>query len=371
MTVILKNTLSLEEIIINGNEKVLKVVDKTARLKAFICIHNSTLGAALGGTRIYPYPSEADALIDVLRLARGMTYKSAIAETGFGGGKSVIIADPQKDKSEALLLAFGTAVHALKGTYICAEDVGSSVEDMTVICKATPYVVGLSHEKSSGDPSLFTAWGTFRGIQSALKKIYRTDSLKDRTVAIQGLGNVGAKLAEFLFWAGAKLIVSDIDMQKAVFFAKRFGTEIRLPEEILSAECDIFSPCALGGVLNSQTIVKLNCKAVAGSANNQLLEDSDADFLFKRGILYAPDFVINSGGLINVATELEPEGYQACLARNKVDRIYDQLMIIYEIAEKNQYSTNKAAMNLANYRLTYGVGKRSIPIAFHHSNISI
>jgi leucine dehydrogenase len=364
----LRDSLVLEEIPVPGYEKVIKVTDQKAGLKAIIAIHNTKMGYALGGTRIYPYPTFEAALTDALRLARGMTYKSSVAETGFGGGKSVIIADPKKDKTEQLLLAFGQAVDQLKGEYICAEDAGSTTQDMMVIKRVTPFVVGLPHEKSSGDPSPFTAWGTFLGVKSVVKKMFNQDSIQGKKIAIQGLGSVGARLAEILFWEGASLILSDIDGGKMETLAKRYGARTCPPEEILSVECDVLAPCAMGGILNVDSIPKLRCKAIAGCANNQLLQDKDADEIMKRGILYAPDFVINAGGLINVTQELELEGYQVKQARDNVTKLYDELMFIYEIAERNRYSTHAAAIALADYHLKYGIGKRRIPLHFHHSN---
>ena len=288
MALILEESLVFEEVIVPGYEKIIKVTHKDAGLEAIICIHSTELGPALGGTRIYPYANHEAALNDVMRLAKGMTYKSALAECGWGGGKSVIIADSKKGKSKKLMTAFGQAVDRLQGEYICAEDVGATPDDMMIISQVTPYVVGLIHEKSSGNPSPFTAWGTFRGIQSVLKKIYDSDSLENRTVAIQGLGSVGLDLAELLFWAGARLIVSDIDREKCEKVAKMFGAQVVAPEEILSVECDVLAPCAMGGIINETTIPHLRCRAIAGCANNQLLKDSDADDLFALGILYAP-----------------------------------------------------------------------------------
>jgi leucine dehydrogenase len=370
MTLILEETLVLEEIFVPGYERVIKVTDEKTGLKALISLHNTSIGPALGGTRIYPYASFDDALNDVLRLSKGMTYKSALAETGLGGGKSVIILDPKKGKTEEILMSFGRAINRLEGAYICAEDVGCTTVDMMVIRRTTPYVVGLPHEKSSGDPSPFTAWGTFRGIQSVLKKIYGSDSLKDKTVAVQGLGSVGFRVAELLFWAGAKLILSDINHDKALKAAAHFGAEVCDPKNILTTACDVLAPCALGGILNQDSILKLNCHAIAGCANNQLLNDADADELMKRGILYAPDFVTNAGGLINVNEELDPEGYRPGISRNKVDSIYDRLMIIYDIAEQNRFSTNSAAVSLGDYRLKYGIGKRLNSIQLHHAECS-
>lgn len=367
MTLTVEEALEIEEIFVSGYEKVIKISQKEAGLQAIICIHNTTLGPALGGTRIYPYATFEDALTDVLRLAKGMTYKSALAEAGWGGGKSVIIADSLRQKTDELFYAFGLAVDRLQGEYICAEDVGCTPQDMLRITKATPYAVGLPHEKSSGNPSPFTAYGTYRGIQSVLKKIYGSDSVENRTIAIQGLGSVGFDLGLILFWAGARLIVSDVHSPRCEAFAKQTGAMIVSAEEILKVECDVFCPCAMGGILNPTTIPDLRCKAVAGCANNQLLNDSDADELSARHILYAPDFVINAGGLINVTEELEVHGYHSTKARDKVHRIYDQLMVIYDIAEQNHFSTHRAALSLAEYRLKYRVGKRVEPPCFHHA----
>lgn len=367
MSFTIEETLDIEELSIAGYEKIYRIRDKSVGLDSIICLHNMSLGPALGGIRIHPYTSFESALTDVKRLAKGMTYKSSLAETGYGGGKSVIIADPRKEKTPELLRAFGRAVHSLGGQYICAEDVGSTTADMMVIRQETPYVVGLEHARSSGDPSIYTAWGTFRGIQSVLKKLYGSDSVQDRTIAIQGIGSVGAKLANFLFWAGAKLIISDIDRVRAEEVASHYGALAVEPDDIYAVPCDIFSPCAMGGILNLTTISRLQCKGVAGSANNQLLNDSDAEELMKRGILYAPDFVTNAGGLINVTHELEEQGYRPGSARQKTHQIYDQLMIIYDIAEQNKFSTHAAALALGDYRLKYGIGKRILPPSFHHS----
>jgi len=363
----ISSSLELEEISVKGYEKVLKVVDKKADLTAIIAIHSLNLGPALGGIRIQAYSSFNEALEDVLRLSRGMTYKAAISEVGFGGGKSVIIADPKKHKTPEMLLSFGKAVDTLGGAYICAEDVGCTTNDVKIVRHATKYVVGLSQSNSSGDPGPFTAWGVYRGIQSVVKKLFGSECLSGITVAIQGLGNVGAPLAEFLFWAGAKMIFADTDTAKAKRLAEKYGAKVVSIEEILKVECDVFSPCALGGVLNEWTIPQFKCRGIAGSANNQLLHDTDAKSLVEKGILYAPDFVINAGGLLNVAAELEDEGYHPSAPRFKIHHIYDTLLAIYEIAEKNQDSTHNAALALADYRIKYGIGKRTISPRFHHN----
>ncbi len=361
-----QKTLHFENIAIKGYEKVIKVTDAKAGLTALIAIHSTALGPALGGIRIQKYASFEAALEDVLRLSRGMTYKSSIAEVGFGGGKSVIIADPKTEKTPELLLAFGAAVERLGGMYICAEDMGCTTEDVKVVRKATQFVVGLPSEQSSGDPGPFTAWGTFRGIQSVVKRLYMSDSLEGKKVAVQGLGNVGGCLVDHLFWAGVDLIISDTDAIKLKKFAAKYKAQIVSPEEILGVECDVLAPCAAGGIINDQTIPAFRCRAIAGCANNQLLRDSHAQALKERGILYAPDFVINAGGLLNVAEELEDMGYHSKASRDKVHRIYDTLLAIYEISEKNQESTHEAALALADYRIKYAIGKRVVSPTFHH-----
>lgn len=365
MTKLVEETLVLEEISVEGYKKVFKVTDDKTGLKAIICIHDDTLGPALGGTRIYPYPTFEAALTDVKRLARGMTHKSAVAGAGLGGGKSVIISD-HKNKTKEMIISFAKAVERLQGLYTGAEDLGCTLEDVTLMSQYTRYVVGISNKKSSGNPAPFTGWGTYRGIQAAVKKMFDTDSVKGKTIAIQGLGSVGGFLAEMLFWHGAHLIVSDIDWDKTLSIAAKFGARACPADDILMQECDILAPCALGGILNPQTIPHLKCKGVAGCANNQLLTDADGIALMKRGILYAPDFVINAGGLINVTQEIAQEGYKPDLAREKIDKIYDQLLTIFESAEKNHISTHQAALNLAETHVKNGTGKRVHPPTYHH-----
>ncbi len=358
--------LKMEELVVNGYEKVVKITHEKAKLKAIIAIHNSNLGPTLGGIRIYPYQSFDQALEDVLRLSKGMTYKAAISGVGFGGAKSVIMADPKTDKTENLLLAFGKAVDKLQGHYICAEDVGCTVKDMTVIRKATRYAVGLEHVKSSGNPSPFTAWGVFRGIQSALMHIYGSRSVKDKKVVIQGVGSVGEILAELLFWNGAKVVISDVNQAKVAELKKKFNFETVPGDQVFLQECDVFAPCAMGAIINDQTLNSLNCKIVAGCANNQLLRPEHGDLLKKKNILYAPDFVINAGGLINVSWEVTKEGYSSSKSRNQIEKIYDTLISIYQIAEKNKISTDKAAIEFSEYKIKYGIGKRTEKPCFHH-----
>jgi leucine dehydrogenase len=378
MSLLLKNTLIddcfkeknrmpmvIKEILVNGYEKVVEVKNEEAGLHAIIAIHNTALGPALGGTRIYPYSTFEDALADVLRLSKGMTSKSALAETGMGGGKSVIIANPKTQKTENLLLAFAEAVQSLNGQYICAEDSGSTAEDMLVIRKGTPYVAGLPTPSSSGDPGRFTAWGMLKGLKAVAKKLWGSESLKGRKIAIQGLGSVGARLAEFLFWEEAKLILSDIDEAKVARLTGLYKAQSVSPNEILFVECDILSPCAFGAVINESTIPKLHCKAIAGAANNQLLNvENDGLALFNKGILYAPDFIINAGGVINAALELEEDLYNPQQAIEKTNRLYDTLLQIFETAEKKKMPTVQVALDLVEYKLQHGIGKRTREVHF-------
>lgn len=358
--------LSFREILIDGYEQVVEVTCEESGLHAIIAIHDTRLGPAVGGIRAYPYAKFEDALTDVLRLSRGMTYKAAVAQTGTGGGKSVIIVDHTKPKPEKLLFAFAEAVNAFEGHYICAEDMGMPLADLGVIRKKTRYAVGLPHPLSSGDPSPFTVWGGIRGIQAVCKKLWGSDSLQRRTVAIQGLGSTGMKLAHHLFWMGAKLIVADLDGSRTGQAAKQFGAKVVSAEKILEQECDIFAPCAIGAILNSKTIPKLRCAAIAGIANNQLLDEGDGDALKERNILYAPDYVINGGGLYNVCVELYKEGYNPVVAREHVNHIYSHLLEIFALAETRNLSTDKIAAEIAENNLEKGIGKRTEAVTFHH-----
>ena len=358
--------LTFNEIKVDGYERVVEVKQEEAGLHAIIAIQNTKMGPALGGIRAFPYATFDDALTDALRLAQGMTYKAAISETGTGGGKSVIITDYKKPKSEKLLLAFAEAVNHFEGQYICAEDFGMHVSDLEKIRKGTRYAVGLPHPKSSGDPSPFTAYGGFMGVKAVAHQLWETDALRGRTVAIQGLGSVGMRLAEHLFWSGAKLIVSDINEAAVDRAVRQFGAQAVEPEAIFDAECDIFAPCALGGILNPDTIPRLKCKAVAGLANNQLLTDADGEALMNRGILYAPDFVINSGGLLDVCCEIGKEGYNPQTARHAVARIYNLLVTIFTLSEEEKLSTSEVAINIAEHNLEKAIGKRTEEVIFHH-----
>jgi len=298
---------------------------------------------------MWTYSSEDEAIEDALRLARGMTYKNAAAGLNLGGAKAVVIGDPRKDKSEALFRALGRYVETLGGRYITAEDVGTTIEDMEYIRMETKYVAGLG--EGSGDPSPITALGVFHGIRAACKEVFGTDDVAGRKVAIQGIGNVGYNLAKYLKKAGAELIVTDIFEDSVNKAVKELGAKAVKPDEIIGVECDIFSPCALGAIINDETIDKLKCKAVAGSANNQLKEDRHGDMLEQKGILYVPDYIINAGGVINVAAELEPGGYVREKAVKKVEALYNAVLEVIEIAKKENIPTYKAADRLAENRI--------------------
>jgi leucine dehydrogenase len=360
-----KSNLAFNELKIEGYERVVEIQDD--HLHAIIAIHNTALGPAIGGIRAYPYSSLDHALDDVLRLAKGMTYKAAIAETGTGGAKGVIVTDYRVPKSEEMLLTFAKAVNYFEGDYICAEDFGMSLADVEIICQATPYAVGLSTPKSSGDPSRFTAYGGFRGIQAVCKKLWGSDSVAGRVFALQGLGAVGMRLAQHLFWHGARLIVTDTNAALVKQAVKDFGATAVAPDEILNATCDIFVPCALGAILNPHTILRLRCHAVAGLANNQLLADKDGDTLFQRGILYAPDYVINAGGLIAVSSEIAPHGFNSITARQLTDCIYDRLIKIFTLSEEKKKPPHVIANEIAEHHLENAISKRPLKPVFGQS----
>jgi leucine dehydrogenase len=283
-------------------EQLVFCQDKSSGLKAIIAIHDTTLGPALGGTRIYDYKTDEEAIIDALRLARGMTYKNAAAGLNLGGGKAVIIGDPKKIKSEALFRAFGRFVEGLNGRYITGEDMNMTQKDAAYVNCETNYIVGL--ETGSGNPSPMTAYGVFKGMQAAVNEVYGSDDLEGKTVAIQGLGAVGRILAELLYEAGAKLIVTSRDQAKVAKAVAELGATAVEPDEIYGVECDVFSPCAIGAIINDKTIEQLKCKIIAGPANNQLAQPRHGDVLHEKGILYVPDYVINSGGVINIIDDI-------------------------------------------------------------------
>jgi leucine dehydrogenase len=291
-----------------------------------------------------------------------MTYKSSLSKLGLGGGKAVIMADPSSEKTEPLLKAFAGVVNALGGAYICAEDSGTNAEDMQVISGVTPYVVGVVGPGRSGDPSPYTAYGVLNGIKAVAKTLWDKTSLEGVRIAIQGLGNVGSKLAEHLFWAGAELIVSDVNSKRVEELVKRYGAKAVDPDKILEVECDILSPCAMGGILNASSIAKLHCQAVAGGANNQLEKTEDGLLLTERGILYAPDYVINAGGILSVVDELSPSGFSASAARKKVAHIYDILMEVFHRGLKERKPTNIVADEIAENNIRVGISRRNGPL---------
>ncbi len=339
--------LSIEVLEIKGYEKVIEVKEKTSNLHAIIAIHNTTLGPAVGGVRIHPYKNFDDALNDVLRLAKGMTYKAALSNSHSGGGKSVIIADSKTQKTEALLTSFAHAVKYLEGIYYCAEDLGCNADDMSIINKTTKYGLGASLAGMSGNPGRFTARGVFLAMQSTAQYLWGNVCLTDKRIAVQGIGNAGMALVDHLFWNGAKIIVSDINQKVLEFAQSHYNATIVSLEEYMETECDILAPCAMGGSLNSETIPMLKCAAIAGVANNQLLEEEDGLKLKDRGILYAPDYVINSGGLLNVVAEIDPNGYNPQTVLSKVNKIHNRLLNIFEYADKHDLATAEAADQLA------------------------
>ncbi|MEH6947732.1 branched-chain amino acid dehydrogenase [Bacillus sp. JJ634] len=339
-------------------EQVVFCQDKQSGLKAIIAIHDTTLGPALGGTRMWMYPSEDAAIEDALRLARGMTYKNAAAGLNLGGGKTVIIGDPLKDKNEEMFRAFGRYIQSLNGRYITAEDVGTTVEDMDLIHEETDYVTGISPTfGSSGNPSPVTAYGVYRGMKAAAKEAFGTDSLLGKTVAVQGVGNVAYHLCRHLAEEGALLIVTDINKKNVQRAVEEFGAKAVDPADIYSVDCDIYAPCALGAVINDDTIVKLKAKVIAGAANNQLKEPRHGDLIHEKGIVYAPDYVINAGGVINVADELK--GYNRERALKKVEGIYDNIMKVIEIAKRDNLPTYRAADRMAEERIARMRNSRS------------
>jgi leucine dehydrogenase len=330
-----------------GHEQIVLCSEPSAGYRGIIAIHSTVLGPALGGTRFWNYASDEEAIVDALRLARGMTYKNAVAGLNLGGGKSVIIGDNKTKHREMIFRAHGRFVETLGGRYVTAEDVGTSTSDMDFVHMETEYVTGLAGR--SGDPSPVTAHGVFRAIQASAKVRWGSDRLSGKTVAVQGCGHVGFYLAKELYEAGAKLIVTDIDadrVKRAVneLKAKAVGTE-----EIYGVKADIFAPCALGAILNDKTIPQLKVEIVAGAANNQLLEERHGDALEKRKIMYAPDYVANAGGVINVYGELA--GWDPQRALRKADEIYETTLGVYEIAKTEKIPTYRAADRLAEKRL--------------------
>jgi leucine dehydrogenase len=336
---------------ISTHEQLVFCSDPSVGLRAIIAIHDTTLGPSIGGTRMWTYASEDDALNDALRLSRGMTYKAAAAGLNFGGGKAVIIGDPRTEKTEALFRSFGRFVEGLGGRYITAEDVGTTVRDMEWVRIETRYVTGLSRALGgSGDPSPLTALGVYRGMKACAKFLLGSSLLDGLKIAVQGLGHVGYYLVKHLYEEGAEVYAADIDEERVNRVVDEFGAVRVKPDDIYEVDADVFSPCALGGILNAETIPKLRCKIIAGSANNQLADEKENGALLQeREILYCPDYVINSGGLINVANELE--GYNQERAIKQVSRIYEIVAGIMDRSQKLNVPTYEAANKMAEERI--------------------
>jgi leucine dehydrogenase len=330
-----------------GHEQVMLCHDPAADYRGIIAIHSTVLGPALGGTRFWSYATDDDAIVDALRLARGMTYKNAVAGLNLGGGKSVIIGDNKTSNRELLFRAHGRFVESLGGRYITAEDVGTSTADMDYVHMETKNVSGLAGR--SGDPSPVTAHGVFRAIQASAKEKWGSDDVNNRMVAVMGTGHVGYFLAKELHESGAKLIVTDIDADRVKRAVNEFGARAVAPEEIYGVDADIFAPCALGAIINDKTIPQLKCEIVAGAANNQLLEERHGDMLEEKGILYAPDYVANAGGVINVYSELA--GWTSARSFRKADEIYDTVLKVFSIAKHDRVPTYQAADRLAEQRI--------------------
>jgi leucine dehydrogenase len=347
-----------ETIAETGHEQIIYCHNSDVGLKAIIAIHDTTLGPALGGLRMWPYGSEQEALNDVLRLSRGMTYKAAVSGLNLGGGKAVIIGDPRKDKSEALFRALGKFIDSLHGRYITAEDVGIDVNDMEFIFQETNNVVGVHQvHGGSGDPSPFTAHGTVQGIRAALQHKFGNEDVGKYSYAVQGAGHVGHYLIKMLREEGAKVFATDIN-EEAIEDARALGAEIVGLDDIYDVEADVFCPCALGAVINENTLPRLKFKIVAGAANNQLATDKCGDELEARGILYAPDYAVNAGGLMNVSIEFE--GYSKERAIRMTRTIYYNVGQIFKIAKRDGISAWKASDRMAEERIAI-LGKIKMP----------
>ncbi|MEM9385925.1 MAG: Glu/Leu/Phe/Val dehydrogenase dimerization domain-containing protein [Pseudomonadota bacterium] len=333
-----------------GHEEVVFFHHQESGLRAIVAIHNTTLGPALGGLRMWPYSSEADAVKDVLRLSQGMTYKAAVAGLNLGGGKAVLIGDPQTHKSEALFRSLGRFIGSLGGRYITAEDVGTTVDDMEYIFQETDRVVGVHPvHGGSGDPSPFTAYGTLEGIRACLNKRYGHADFSKLAYAVQGVGSVGGKLAVLLRERGAKVFACDLNEDRVQQLADEHGIEPVPMSEIYDVDAQVFAPCALGGIINADTVPRLRSEIVCGSANNQLESEEWGTELEARNILYAPDYAVNSGGLINVALELQ--GYDRERAYQAIETIYTSVSNIFAIAERDGIPSWQAANRLAEERI--------------------
>jgi len=335
----------------DNHEQIVFCNDKDTGLKAIIGIHNTVLGPALGGTRMWKYTNEWEALNDVLRLSRGMTYKSAISGLNLGGGKAVIIGDSRIDKSPELITKFGQYINSLSGKYITAEDVGTTTADMDLIREVTPYVTGISEEKGgSGNPSPVTAFGVYMGMKAAAKYKFGSDSLSGKKILVQGIGHVGETLVDYLTREGALVQITDINEARLQEIGAKYGAKIFIGDDLYAADVDIYAPCALGATVNNETINRIKAKVIAGAANNQLAnEEIHGKILKEKGILYAPDFLINAGGIINVYAEIV--GYDKAEAMRRTENIYNTTLEIFNFADVNGITTYQAALSVAQNRI--------------------
>jgi leucine dehydrogenase len=335
----------------NDHEQIVFCNDKDTGLKAIIGIHNSVMGPALGGTRMFNYANEWEALNDVLRLSRGMTYKAAITGLNIGGGKAVIIGDAKKQKTPELMRKFGEFVHSLSGRYITAEDVGMETSDMDLVRDVTPYVTGISEERGgSGNPSPITALGVYMGMKAAAKQQFGSENLEGKKILVQGIGHVGETLVEYLTKEGAAVFIADINEEKLYQAASKYNAKVFTGEDLYSADVDIYAPCAMGATINDTTIYKIKAKVIAGAANNQLAnENTHGLILQERGILYAPDFLINAGGIINVYAELAHYGKDEII--RKTENIFNTTLEIFDYAILNKITTHQAALTIAQNRI--------------------
>ena len=335
----------------NDHEQIVFCNDKDTGLKAIIGIHNSVMGPALGGTRMFNYANEWEALNDVLRLSRGMTYKAAITGLNIGGGKAVIIGDAKTQKTPELMRKFGEFVHSLSGRYITAEDVGMETSDMDLVRDVTPYVTGISEERGgSGNPSPVTAFGVYMGMKAAAKQQFGSEKLEGKKILVQGIGHVGEALVDYLTKENAKVFIADINEEKLYEVASKYNAQIVTGDDLYSADVDIYAPCAMGATINDTTVYKIKAKVIAGAANNQLAnENTHGAILQQRGILYAPDFLINAGGIINVYAELAH--YNKAEIMRKTENIYNTTLEIFEYAVVNGITTHQAALSIAQNRI--------------------
>jgi leucine dehydrogenase len=334
-----------------GHEQVVFCYDQPSGLKAVIAVHNTVLGPSLGGTRMWPYTSEAEALRDVLRLSRGMTYKSALAGLHLGGGKAVILGDPRQDKTEALMRRFGQFVDSLGGKYITAEDVGITTRDIEYVAEETQHVAGLPESRGGGgDPSPVTAYGVYMGIKASAKYAYGSDALEGKRILVQGAGHVGSYLVEHLVKEGADVVVSDIHDDKVAALVSRYGVAAIAPDEVYDHPMDIYAPCALGATINDHTMNRLQCDIIAGGANNQLDDETrHGQMLIDKGVVYAPDFLINAGGIINCYSEIV--GYNREEAYRRTERIYDVALNVLKTAAEKRKPAQAVAIDMALARI--------------------